>query len=119
MDNELKEGWISDLRSGDFPQGKNVLVNLDENNEPIGYCCLGVLMTRIATTRPDVQKSIKGDYNTIMSFEYKGLQDSCVVPDTLMQEIGLTYGAQEHLIGMNDSYGNNFNEIADWIEEYV
>lgn len=35
--------WVNALESGEFPQTKEVLCKLDDNNNPLGYCCLGVL----------------------------------------------------------------------------
>ena len=33
--------WVKALRSGKFKQGKNGLIEFQDNNQ-IGYCCLGV-----------------------------------------------------------------------------
>lgn len=43
MDAKIKEQWLDALRSGKYTQGTKYLVNLDEEDKPAEYCCLGVL----------------------------------------------------------------------------
>lgn len=42
MNPHAKRRWVSALRSGKYPQGKSALLELDMNDNPAGYCCLGV-----------------------------------------------------------------------------
>jgi hypothetical protein len=39
------------------------------------------------------------------------------LPDSILEEVGLSGPQQTHLITMNDDMEANFTEIADWIEE--
>ena len=42
MKQEVKDEWVTALRSGDYKQGEGMLRQvLDDNTE--AYCCLGVL----------------------------------------------------------------------------
>jgi hypothetical protein len=40
---EVKEKWLSALRSGEFAQGKNLLHKVDSETKEEKFCCLGVL----------------------------------------------------------------------------
>src|SRR5580658_9649804 len=43
---EVFAGWVSDLRSGEYVQGRSCLKREDEDGS-ISYCCLGVLLNRL------------------------------------------------------------------------
>lgn len=46
MNAKDKARWVKALRSGKYPQTTNVLKRTEpgvEDDEPVGYCCLGVL----------------------------------------------------------------------------
>lgn len=42
MNPEIKEKWLTALRSGDYAQGKGFLCKVEEDGSK-AYCCLGVL----------------------------------------------------------------------------
>ena len=42
MKQEIKQQWITALRSGNYPQGRGYLRRIDDDGKE-GYCCLGVL----------------------------------------------------------------------------
>lgn len=121
MIKEYKDKWLKALRSGKYNQAKNRL----RCNQ--GFCCLGVLMNTydsngwVEADNGDMyHKSNKYGYTDVMFVgdELNGetSQDSELTCQTLMA-FGISDDEQCHLIKMNDTKGNNFNEIADWIEE--
>ena len=57
---EIKEKWLTALKSGEYTQGPRKLYNIDTNR----YCCLGVL----ANIHPDIKISSGG-----VMCEYKGI----------------------------------------------
>jgi hypothetical protein len=92
---EHKDKWLAALRSGEFKQGKTVLVN--ENKE---YCCLGVLCKTLGLTDEEIDKE-----------GYKVLTELFLQGDSL-----------DPLWQRNDGTGNwfpkpslNFEQIADYI----
>lgn len=103
MKKATKTKWVKALRSGDYRQGKSVL---KRSTKSLGeqYCCLGVLCEVAGLTAHKV--------NT----EWYYAESRVQLPYELRTELGINSSEQNHLIGMNDE-GNNFNTIADWIEE--
>jgi len=125
MIKSLRDGWLEDLRSGNFKQTEGVL-RYTENGEH-SYCCLGVLCNRLDPNGYD-------QYDT---FRFSNGETSCggIVED-VAQELGLTttimhkidgdpYGnptptsIEGILVEMNDNLNKSFSEIADWIEANV
>ena len=107
MNKELKEKWITALRSGEYKQGQTLL-HSDEDNS---YCCLGVLGKILLGHDPE-----QGDKHD--DEEYLNIE--------LSEEAGITYDDQQFLARMNDGspYGDDefmkphtFNEIAAYIEK--
>jgi hypothetical protein len=105
MNAQIKERWLTALRSGNYSQGKNLL--RDEQND---YCCLGVLC--------DV---VKADYgldwvpdpvNGRLGFDGNYME----LPDSILEGVGLDRGTTRHLVNLNDGVGLNFEQIADFIE---
>lgn len=131
MNKELKEKWTSSLRSGNFEQGTDYLCRNGK------YCCLGVLCEVAGLEKND------NGYNGSMEYTspYDPLDHECwhMTDDDepctacqnafervdtelcsgLMTALGLTSEQHSHLIGMNDSDGKSFAEIADWIDTNV
>jgi hypothetical protein len=107
MDKELKEKWVAALRSGDYPQTNGELKNCE------GFCCLGVLV--------DVALG-KEAWDNYSSLLYCGNEE--LLNEDLGEDLGITFGMQKTLAGMNDGEGDcsqrsTFAEIADYIEEYL
>lgn len=99
MDQELKQKWVSALRSGDYKQGKYQL--RDNNNQ---YCCLGVLC---------VVSNKKLSEDGIYVLDDAGKKAPQSFFGELMGGVHLN-----KLIHMNDTRNNSsFLEIADYIEQ--
>lgn len=97
MKKEVREKWVAALRSGDYNQGLERMVN-----EGGDYCCLGVLR-QVCKLKPPHQPD---ELTTIQR-----------------DEVGLDVLEQSILINMNDGMGgldyHSFSEIADWIEDNI
>tara|TARA_R110002126_G_scaffold715_2_gene4543 strand:- start:67 stop:438 length:372 start_codon:yes stop_codon:yes gene_type:complete len=121
MIKEYKDKWLKGLRSGKYNQTQKVLMS------EAGFCCLGVLMNTY-----DSNGWVEADggdmYHRSNKYGYtdsydegdelygEASQDSELTSDTL-STFDISDDEQCHLIKMNDTKGNNFNEIADWIDE--
>jgi hypothetical protein len=137
MNPEIKAQWLTALRSGEFRQARQLL------RTPEGYCCLGVLceLAARAGAIPEVEEFVPGDddmyYGYGLGYRY-GTQDDdseTSLPGKVMEWAGLDvemsyddntwYGPEVRiraigttLSALNDE-GNDFNVIADVIEEYL
>ena len=114
MDQQLKEKWVSALRSGEYQQTDGHLkvsgLLRGQSEDKISMCCLGVLCDVAGlewftdnggmTFYPEDNRSGEGELYT-----------------PLRERFGLSEDAHGTLIGLNDTEGANFHEIADWIEE--
>lgn len=129
MDKEVKKLWIAALRSGDYKQGREALiqymniVNLlgipdEEQLKDASYCCLGVLC--------DVYRKQKGKnlwYNS--SFD----ESSGILPRSVIEWAGLTsanpsvvlfnkdVSLRKTMAALNDDLKLTFEQIADLIEQ--
>lgn len=100
---DVRDGWIADLRSGRFKQGRCRLL------KDGAYCCLGVLAERLGCARGEP----KADGS--VPFIIKGAPVTKEYPPAfggLSKEEVLAYA------GMNDG-GFSFDEIAKHIAAYV
>ena len=87
MNKELKEKWLTALRSGKYNQGRGRLYSIADNS----YCCLGVLCKI---------QNIK----ITSGLPYQEHFDEKQIPSS-------------ELIRMNDSGKKTFFEIANYIEK--
>ncbi len=132
MNPEIKERWITALRSDEYRQTTNYL------NRNGGYCCLGVLC-EIAVEDGVVTKSFYDPDETIVMYSdpNDGYDKTTkVLPDAVAQwaGFGLTDNPEVEifvdlhdssgerlrkisLAELNDRAGFNFHQIADVIEE--
>lgn len=113
MDKELKEKWLTALRSGNYAQTKCWLHNHN------GYCCLGVLAECQGAFWSDEHGGdFGGTYQVPMKDGNQMGRSSIFGSAYLKDEYagGLSYKDQKHLSMMNDR-GDNFNTIANYIEE--
>ena len=95
---EIKDKWLTALRSGEYKQGRAQLYN-DLSNS---YCCLGVLGVVCETP---IEKLGGGSLSE--SF-------------TTVPEIFLGYRQlASRLMDMNDGGNMNFPQIADYIEQNI
>jgi hypothetical protein len=104
---EIKSKWVAALRSGEFQQVTGKLHNLWMNS----YCCLGVLC------------ALSDNFTfTLGGFSAIGPNNQIVSVDAFLIDAGITDTdaagkIANTLIGMNDTYGRSFTEIADYIDE--
>ncbi len=105
----LKEKWVTALRSGKYEQIKGTL------HTDNGYCCLGVLC-EISGAGEWVEKA---SYKDAYMFKANdGTQMLNVLPNSIAMLAGLSGSVESQVVSMNDK-GDDFNAIADWIEENV
>ena len=105
---ELKKIWLKALRSGKYRQTRSSLRTHE------GYCCLGVL----AEVSGDFA-SHKYEYSYNYKFFHKDYGQAHDASTTCLPEEYLPSPLQNVLITMNDIHGCSFEEIADFIEEYL
>lgn len=113
MNTEMKQKWLEALRSGKYVQAKGGLrytVVAEGEDLSFAHCCLGVLCDVVDPTK--WQQVGKG--NAYM--DTSGAPWTGVLPYTLTMELKISRDDMGDLISMNDRYGKNFGEIADWIE---
>lgn len=111
MKTELKNKWVAALRSGNYIQGRNVLVS--SGREGDYFCCLGVLCEVMQYPR-------EGNQYTRLPPESLPEHEeimNVVLNDWALDEVGLTNDAQTDLTILNDNEEWNFEQIAEWIEE--
>ena len=122
MKPELKARWIAALRSGKFKQGRNFLAR---NNE---FCCLGVACE---VFKDDIQLKVTETKDLDLRNHYKMYEGSkYALPTRLMEYLELSGSGAEFPspikvgihkvaspIGLNDTLGFTFAQIADIIEE--
>lgn len=126
MDQETKERWVAALRSGEYEQGQQYLIQEKEDGSR-QYCCLGVL----CSISPDVTIDTAGeedreDYNEdnkILYVVHEGVRNSVYLPERFSMNVGIDRGTEQKLASMNDGEGDpqhetpqTFAQIADWIE---
>lgn len=109
LDPELKQRWVSALRSGKYRQGHNCLKDIDND-----YCCLGVLADLI---NPEAWV-----YNSdILSFEWSSVytEDPWLIKHSSKYLITdpIPAKVQKTLAKKNDFEKFSFLEIADYIED--
>jgi hypothetical protein len=101
MNKELKNKWISALRSEAYSQAKYRLRSTSHGD--VSYCCLGVLCC------------VSGKFHPMSPvFGAKSLMSG--------KALDLVDGSKElndKLAKMNDDYDLSFAEIADWVEANV
>ena len=102
MDQELKNKWVTALRSGDYVQGSGIM--RDRHNK---FCCLGVLADIC-----DVP--IRSLDDTDYRYDFGNDMIRAGTPPVGWQ--GLTESDIMTLSGMNDS-GSDFSTIALYIED--
>jgi hypothetical protein len=120
MDENLKKIWTTALRSGEYKQAVGVLTRLNyESGEVVGHCCIGVLVEELKKLLPGQIQSDSTSSRRNTTYYFKDEVMGCGLPDSLLEEVGLTYNQQEHLIGLNDHDLFDFIRIADWIDDNV
>ena len=110
MNHQVKQKWVSALRSGDYQQTQNYLHKED------GFCCLGVLCDLYG-------KEHNVEWNFVEDLNFYRFQDHPTsLPFPVIEWAGVGSSNPSipgtSLVGLNDS-GSTFNEIADFIEEHL
>ena len=112
MNPQIKQKWVSALRSGDYQQGQNYL------RTDNGFCCLGVLCDLYG-------KENNAEWNLANNGHNYEFQDKeSHLPSSVIEWAGVEdsnpyiIGGIGTLSGLNDK-GFTFNEIADLIEEHL
>lgn len=115
VDFDLYRAWIDDLRSGEFKQGRYMLMRGGPSTESKSFCCLGVVCATAAWSGPEIS------VETLQ--EQSGSSDTHIRSGSaLYKRLGFHLDAFEfhnQLVRMNDGEGNTFPQIADFIEEKV
>lgn len=139
MNPEIKQRWLTALRSGEYKQGFSRLCLKNSDNEDT-YCCLGVLC-ELAVQDGVVSKTYKRETS---EYEYKGsrpsrtLSELSVLPYEVVEWGSLPAPNPEvsprslnlidrilankrvvSLATLNDKTMLNFAQIADVIEEQL
>lgn len=117
MKPSLVKAWAADLRSGKFAQASGTLHRVDgfgpSPTERAGYCCLGVLSTRICRLKAVKATGWKWDGVRWV----KGRDDLPLrLPSEVRQAVGLSASVESALINANDWDDLSFPQIADEIE---
>lgn len=108
---EVKERWISALRSGDYQQAFGALHNRDG-----AMCCLGVLCDVLGAEW--VPGNAPGGSMHEGDYVVKGYPTlNAFPPHEYMEKAGLSDELAIDLYTLNDSEKCSFEEIADVIEE--
>jgi hypothetical protein len=107
--------WVEALRSGDYPPTMSALCRLDEDGEPVGWCCLGVACEVAVKAGIDLPVERGAD----VSIRAYG-DDTMFLPPIVRDWLGLRkdnggFNSSDSLSQRNDS-GVPFKRIADLIE---
>lgn len=112
MNQQVKQKWVSALRSGDYQQTKNYL------HTDNGFCCLGVLCDLYGK-----EHNVEWDLVEDEDHNYYRFQDGeASLPLSVIEWAGVEDTNPsipgKSLAELNDN-GSTFNEIADLIEEHL
>ncbi len=138
---DIKKAWLDALRSGSYNQATGVLREFDEydedHNEPIGYCCLGVLQEvayQVAgiELKQDDEKLDEIDFSQILgpseAYFQNEVEEYIAASEPSRQPLNWSQDIQAFLANRNDgaipsipleraeAERWDFNQIADWIE---
>ena len=112
MNEQVKEKWLSALRSGDYKQTKSCLHKGD------GFCCLGVLCDLYG-------KENNVEWKLVDAGIYYEFQDKKACPPLSVVEWAGFGSSNPYIcsrsltLGELNDNGSTFNEIADIIQEHL
>lgn len=134
MNPEIKQKWLTALRSGDYHQGTGALKK--EVGPETQYCCLGVLCdiaaeegATIAVRRERDPSSSSGLAAWWEFGDHEQLGSSGQLPESVQKWSGVGTGqgdlrklvngdpVADSLVALNDSHHFTFEQIADVIED--
>lgn len=113
LDPDVKARWLDALRSGHYKQARGALAK-DKIGDPCrvnnaaSLCCIGVL-GRI--------ENIDGELTGDVLDGFTALEPEIAIENEYGESS--TSGVGYVLAALNDEAKWNFNQIADWIEEYL
>jgi len=106
MNKSLKKKWTKKLRSGEYVQGRCRLVTPCKDYDK--FCCLAVLADAMG---------VEFEENQYGGLVIAGTRHNSTLPNSLLKKTGLSWREQAALMDLNDNERQNFNQIADWIDE--
>lgn len=109
---EFAEKWISNLRSGEYKQTREILFN----EKKCGYCCLGVAAHMQGITNDKLCNN--GELFELLDWGTPE-EDTTLTTDFGIPNDLICGKLKTELITMNDDLKKSFESIADWIEENV
>lgn len=104
MNPEKKRLWLEALRSGEYKQGRKVL----KTNSEL-FCCLGVYADAVEQV----------SWEPTRSYHYQFVSNDGVPQNTGLPASMVEREHQAHLIYLNDTEVQTFDQIANWIEENI
>lgn len=111
MTNDLKQAWLTALRSGKYEQIRRRL-KVKKNDGICGFCCLGVLCE--VAELPEIETSHQAAGEEVA---YGVSRSYCSLDTELLAEVGLDADLQVELMRLNDDERFTFNQIADYLEK--
>jgi len=111
MNPQIKQKWVSALRSGEYQQTQRYLRKED------GFCCLGVLCDLYGK-----ENNVEWQHNEVDGYFYGN--HFSILPSSVVEWSGIAdsnpyvNGGTDTLGGLNDR-GSTFEQIADVIEEHL
>lgn len=138
MNPEIKERWLSALRSGDYTQDTRYLATQNSDGG-FDYCCLGVLCD-LAVREGAIDSPVVVDYwkrgkDSLMVQAFKLDEESLATGDILEARVlppkvqewaglksdspGFVSRDEVHCLAELNDNGRSFSDIADLIEEHL
>ena len=111
MNPQIKQKWVSALRSGEYQQGRNYL------RTDNGFCCLGVLCDLYIKENQLEWDLTNNGHNDYMFQDMVGCLPVSVKEWADLDNPHVNVG-ESTLVRLNDS-GSTFEQIADVIEEQL
>lgn len=128
MNIDVKNAWITALRSGGLKQARGTLKGYIDNADPsqgVGYCCMGVLACVLRDQFPELLKegdtvvNETPDELAVTANRYGGTTSTGALgPSPILEIIGLSNGDESRAIAFNDDDKWSFEKIAEWIENW-
>jgi len=111
MNPQIKQKWVSALRSGEYQQGQYCL------RTDNGFCCLGVLCDLYGK-----ENNVEWEPSTHYKNAYAFQDMATILPLSVMEWVGVGEGnppvnGGPFTLGELNDKGFTFNEIADVIEK--
>lgn len=125
MKQEIKDEWVTELRSGDYEQSRMRLRRRNDQGTD-EFCCLGVLC-EIAVKHQVIAPAVLNEFGNDYTYFDGDERHSAYLPDSVVAwaelpntdpKVQLPTGGRESLVHMNDE-GQSFDRIADVVENLL